>query len=250
MKTLATAAAVASIAVLVACDGGGKVPPAMIETPVASQVRVIDADTVDIDGTRYRLFGIDAPEASQTCRAWGRTWDCGAAATEALISRAEGMSCESSGTDRYGRAIGVCSSGGQDLNAWLVANGWALAYRQFSEDYVSQEDQARSNRRGIHRGDFIEPCLSALRIHPLGVDCVRRMASESILHVVCVCINRIGTHRTMELALRRTDRRGRHICRDRFRQSECRGTRCTNVARRRCERVWTLAGLQRVRDGG
>ena len=36
-------------------------------------------------------------------------------------------------------------------------------------------------------------CLSALRIHPLEVDCVRKMASESILHVVCVCINRIGT---------------------------------------------------------
>ena len=36
-------------------------------------------------------------------------------------------------------------------------------------------------------------CLSALRIHPLGVDCVPKMASGSILHVVCVCINRIGT---------------------------------------------------------
>ena len=39
------------------------------------------------------------------------------------------------------------------------------------------------------------PCLSALRIHPLGVDCVRKMVSGSILHVVCVCINRIGTVR-------------------------------------------------------
>ena len=159
MKTLATTAAVASLAVLAACGGGGggKDPPAMIETPTASQVRVIDADTVDIDGTRYRLFGIDAPEANQTCRTWGRTWDCGAAATEALMSRAGGMSCESSGTDRYGREIGVCSSGGQDLNAWLVANGWALAYRQFSEDYVSEEEQAQANKRGIHRGEFIEP---------------------------------------------------------------------------------------------
>ena len=67
------------------------------------------------------------------------------------------MSCEGSGTDSYGRTIGVCSSGGEDLNAWLVANGWALAYRYFSEAYVSQEEQARSNRRGIHRGEFIEP---------------------------------------------------------------------------------------------
>ena len=35
--------------------------------------------------------------------------------------------------------------------------------------------------------------LSALRIHTLGVDCVHKMAGQSILHIVCVCINRIGT---------------------------------------------------------
>ena len=166
MKKLSTAATAVLIAMLAACGGGGggensptatDGPPTAIETPVASQIRVIDADTVDIDGTRYRLFGIDAPEASQTCRAWGRTWDCGAAATEALMARAAGMSCAGSDTDRYGRVIGVCSAGGEDLNAWLVANGWALAYRQYAEDYVAQEEQARSDKRGIHRGEFIEP---------------------------------------------------------------------------------------------
>ena len=158
MKTLATIGAMASLAVLAACGGGGgRDTPAMVESPPASQVRVIDADTVDVDGVRYRLHGIDAPEARQSCRAYGRTWDCGAAATEALMSRAEGMSCTGSGTDAFGRTIGICSAGGRDLNAWLVANGWALAYRQFSEDYVGEEEEARSNRRGIHRGQFIEP---------------------------------------------------------------------------------------------
>ena len=132
-------------------------PLPVVDPPAVGHVRVVDADTVDIDGTRYRLFGIDAPERHQTCRTWGRTWNCGAAATEALISRAEGMSCEGSDTDRYGRAIGVCSSGTEDLNAWLVAQGWALAYRQYAEDYVSEEEEARSNRRGIHRGEYIEP---------------------------------------------------------------------------------------------
>ncbi|MCY3598066.1 MAG: thermonuclease family protein [Rhodospirillales bacterium] len=164
MKKPSIAATAASLAVLAACGGGDNSsltvaePPATgIEPPVAAQIRVIDADTVDIDGTRYRLLGIDAPESRQTCRAWGRTWDCGAAATEALMSRAAGMSCNGSETDRYGRVIGVCSSGGEDLNAWLVTNGWALAYRQYAEDYVSEEEQARSNRRGIYRGAFIGP---------------------------------------------------------------------------------------------
>ena len=149
-------AATLSLVALAAC-GGGDGAPAVTEPPAASQIRVVDADTVDIDGTRYRLYGIDAPERYQKCRTWGLTWSCGAAATEALASRAEGMGCQGSDIDRYGRVVGVCSSGGEDLNAWLVAQGWALAYREYSDDYVSQEDQARSNKRGIHRGDFVEP---------------------------------------------------------------------------------------------
>ena len=152
-------AAVALLA-LAACGGGSSSPSGpMPDVPPepGAQVRVVDADTVDIDGVRWRLHGIDAPETRQTCRAWGRTWDCGAAATEALASRAGGMSCEGSETDRYGRSIGVCSSGGEDLNAWLIANGWALAYRQYADDYADEEEEARSERRGVHGGDFVTP---------------------------------------------------------------------------------------------
>jgi len=182
MKTLAAAAA--SFALLAACGSGSvrKDLPPVIEPPAASQVRVIDADTVDVDGVRFRLFGIDAPETRQTCRAWGRTWDCGEAAAEALKSRANGMTCEGSGADRYGRTIGVCSSGGEDLNAWLVANGWALAYRQIADDYAGHEEQARSNKRGMHHGEFIQPwnwrrgqrlegedTFTAIASHPLNV---------------------------------------------------------------------------------
>ena len=85
MKTLKAAAAIAALAVLTACGGGGGGGMfAMVENlrphddpPPASQVRVIDADTVEIEGVRYRLHGIDAPETRQSCRAWGLTWDCG-----------------------------------------------------------------------------------------------------------------------------------------------------------------------------
>ena len=156
---------VLALLTLAACGGGGgspspsrppdPAPPA--ESTPAADIWVIDADTVDVDGVRWRLLGIDAPEARQSCRAWGRTWDCGAAATDALRSRAAGMNCEGSGTDQYGRSIGVCSSGGEDLNAWLVANGWALAYRQYADDYADEEGVARSNGRGIHAGEFVAP---------------------------------------------------------------------------------------------
>ena len=150
--------AIAAAGLLTACGGGnGPEAPATDPPRPPSVVRVIDADTVDVDGTRFRLHGIDAPETRQTCRAMGRTWNCGAAATEALKARAEGMSCAGGETDRFGRTIGTCSAGGIDLNAWLVANGWALAYRQFSEDYADEEAQARANRLGMHRGQFVDP---------------------------------------------------------------------------------------------
>ena len=135
----------------------GSISPGPETAAPAGRVRVIDGDTVAIDGVRWRLHGIDAPESGQSCRAWGRTWDCGTAATEALVSRAAGMSCSGSETDQYGRSIGVCSSGGIDLNGWLVANGLALAYRQFADDYTDEEDEARANRRGMHRGEHVAP---------------------------------------------------------------------------------------------
>ncbi|MDE0384398.1 MAG: hypothetical protein OXI22_10980 [Defluviicoccus sp.] len=75
MKSAAKAMAAVSFFVLAGCSdgGGGEDRPAMADPTSVSEIRVIDADTADVDGVRYRLHGIDAPEARQTCRAWGRT---------------------------------------------------------------------------------------------------------------------------------------------------------------------------------
>ena len=51
----------------------------------------------------------------------------------------------------------MCRVGGTDLNAWMVEQGWALAYRKYSTDYVSQEATAKAARRGVWRGDFVQP---------------------------------------------------------------------------------------------
>jgi endonuclease YncB( thermonuclease family) len=60
-------------------------------------------------------------------------------------------------TDRYGRVVAVCRAGHIDLNAWMVGHGWAVAYRHFSMDYVRDEDEARSARKGVWRGRFVMP---------------------------------------------------------------------------------------------
>ena len=56
-KALTIAAAVASIAALTACGGGdGEEPRATMDPPPASEVRVIDPDTVDVDRDRDRAI--------------------------------------------------------------------------------------------------------------------------------------------------------------------------------------------------
>ena len=59
--------------------------------------------------------------------------------------------------DRYGRTIAVCSQDGVDLNAWMVREGWAVAYRQYSQDYVSGETDAQGAGRNIWSGSFVMP---------------------------------------------------------------------------------------------
>ena len=154
MRKLQKLSIIVIIMLLAGCSAGSHTSPPE-PPPPPQDIRVIDADTIDIDGTRYRLHGIDAPESYQTCRAWGHTWECGKAATQAFRSHIEGVSCTQASTDRYGRAIGHCSVGDEDINAWLVRNGWAIAY--YSTDYVDEEAQAKAARLGIHRGQYVEP---------------------------------------------------------------------------------------------
>ena len=121
---------------------------------------VIDGDTLDIAGDRIRLHGIDAPESRQTCARGEREVRCGRAATAALrrLIDNELVSCHERDVDRYGRTVAVClNAEGQDVGAELVRQGWALAYRQFSDDYVGQEGEARDTGLGMWRGEFVAP---------------------------------------------------------------------------------------------
>ena len=134
--------------------GGGAEPDG---GTLRGRADAVDGDTLRMGDARIRLWGIDAPEKDQTCRAEGLEWACGLLATAALRSRATDLSCRGKERDRYGRVLAVCFEGGTDVNAWLVAEGWALAYRAFATDYVEEEEAARKARRGMHRGDFVEP---------------------------------------------------------------------------------------------
>lgn len=130
-------------------------PPERIVGPAT----IIDGDTIEIGGRRIRLHGIDAPETAQTCRLDDRSYLCGEEAAFALADEVgqRSVACDPVDADRYGRIIAVCWLGADDLNARMVAQGWALAYRRYSDDYAIDEETARLARRGMWRGQFETP---------------------------------------------------------------------------------------------
>ncbi|RAI32542.1 thermonuclease family protein [Rhodoplanes serenus] len=140
--------------------------PALAEpaAPISGRSRVIDGDTIDVDGRRIRLWGIDAPEGAQQCARDGRAYPCGDEAAEALAALIGGAEprCEPRDRDRYGRTVATCyvtrAGVRVDLAAELVALGWALDFGRYSRGaYEREEREARAARRGMWRDDEIEP---------------------------------------------------------------------------------------------
>ena len=120
-----------------------------------ADLRILDADTIEISGNKVRLNGIDAPETSQRCKNGNQIfYNCGKMATTELKKLVSSMpdkaiKCTAIGTDEYGRIIGDCTIGQININSWLVRSGWALAYRNYSMKYVEDEEFARTSQNGV-----------------------------------------------------------------------------------------------------
>ena len=128
---------------------------------ISGYPRIVDGDTLSFGKDRIRLEGIDAPEAAQRCRrSDGTPYQCGKMATAALLMHigTDDIVCEITGKDRYGRGIALCRTMyGLDLNAWMVRSGWAVAYREYSDRYIEDEEWAQKRKSGIWRGEFAMP---------------------------------------------------------------------------------------------
>jgi endonuclease YncB( thermonuclease family) len=121
---------------------------------------VIDGDTIEIHGQRVRLFGIDAPESRQPCTSDGTVWRCGQKAAFALADLVgwDWVRCENLGWDRYKRIVGICYLDDLSINSWMVRQGWALDYTQYSKGrFAKEEAEARLMKRGIWQGEFDRP---------------------------------------------------------------------------------------------
>lgn len=134
-------------------------PQAARAADLSGVAAVIDGDSLRVGANEVRLAGVDAPEWNQVCKIGKASWRAGEEAAAWIKSRIEGqiVYCTATSTDRYKRKIATCFVDGEDINAALVAAGWAIAYRQYSTRYVPQEETAKVQGLGIWRGTCADP---------------------------------------------------------------------------------------------
>ena len=125
----------------------------------ASHVTVVDGDTIKLGDVKIRFSGIDAPEIDQTCIASEGKVACGKISRDILISKVTNIkiSCIDEGKDFYGRVLGECFVNGESLSSYLVREGFAFAYRKYSDKYILDEEYAKSNKHGMWSMKFEYP---------------------------------------------------------------------------------------------
>jgi endonuclease YncB( thermonuclease family) len=138
-------------------------PGAVLSADLTGQASIIDGDTLEVHGSRIRLWGIDAPESSQSCRGEDRLpYRCGARAAndlDAFIARRP-VDCAPVAHDQYGRTVASCAVGGVDLGEWLVRSGLAVDWPRYSRGkYATAQRDAERAERGIWAGSYVEPWL-------------------------------------------------------------------------------------------
>ena len=133
-------------------------------TTITGEGQVIDGDSLIVNGTEIRLWGIDAVELHQSCDLHGQLSRCGQSAKIALAEIITGvpLTCTVRDTDRYGRTVAECflsgdRTGKTSLSGLMVEHGWAMAYRRYAKQYIPHETRARAQQRGIWASRFVPP---------------------------------------------------------------------------------------------
>ena len=126
---------------------------------LADNLRVVDGDTIVLNGEKIRFSGIDSPELKQTCMNGDQKVFCGIFAKMLLIKKIgnETPKCISEGKDAYKRTLAECFINGESLSGFLVRSGYAFAYRKYSKKFIEDEEFAKKNKLGMWSMKFQYP---------------------------------------------------------------------------------------------
>ena len=125
----------------------------------AANLKIIDGDTIILNGKKVRFLGIDAPEIKQTCIQNDQKVECGVFAKMLLVKKIGNdiPKCISEGKDVYKRTLAECFINGESLSKFLVRNGYAFAYRKYSKKFIKDEEFAKTNKIGMWSMTFQYP---------------------------------------------------------------------------------------------
>ena len=123
------------------------------------ELKIVDGDTIHLDGHKIRFSGIDTPEINQMCKKDETDIPCGEMAKELLIKKIGNAipNCILEDKDQYGRMLGECYIEEESLSSYLVREGFAFAYTKYSKKFVEDEQFAIKNKSGMWSMDFIFP---------------------------------------------------------------------------------------------
>jgi endonuclease YncB( thermonuclease family) len=123
------------------------------------EIQVIDGDTIHIGKLKYRFFGIDAPEIKQICEKDNTKIQCGVIAKSVLKNKIADKipKCIVKDKDRYQRLVAECFIGKESLSRFMVREGYAVAYSQYSKNFIEDEKYAKENKLGIWSMNFQIP---------------------------------------------------------------------------------------------
>ena len=125
----------------------------------ANNLKIIDGDTIVLNGEKIRFSGIDTPELKQTCLKDNQKVSCGITAKKLLIEKLGNSTpeCISEGKDTYKRTLAECFVNGESLSKFLVRSGYAFAYRKYSKKFIKDEEFAKANKLGMWTMTFQYP---------------------------------------------------------------------------------------------
>ena len=125
----------------------------------ADNLKIIDGDTIILNGEKIRFSGIDTPELKQTCLKGDQKVNCGMTAKQLLIKKIgkATLKCISEGKDFYKRTLAECFANGESLSRFLVQSGYAFAYRKYSKKFIKDEELAKKNKLGMWAMQFEYP---------------------------------------------------------------------------------------------
>ena len=125
----------------------------------SQELKVVDGDTIHLNGEKIRFTGIDTPELKQTCIKEGIKNLCGVTAKQILVNKIgnNNVQCISEGKDQYKRTLAECFVNNKSLSIYLVRSGYAFAYRKYSKKFIIDEEYAQVNKVGMWSMKFEYP---------------------------------------------------------------------------------------------